>query len=76
MVLTLIHFVLSFSTYFLIKPRDMCTRPHKFALAFLVLIFEALTFFYLLKIYIVFNYHDTAWGIQRPPRSYQRQHQT
>ena len=61
-VISLFHFSLMFIILFLIRPLDCCRRPHRFCYAFILYLLQTLTFFYLVKIYLVFNYHDVWWG--------------
>ena len=53
---------MSFVTLFLIKPKNFCKNMHRYFLGFFFYLLEYNTFFYMVKIYMICNYHDVTWG--------------
>ncbi len=61
-IISLVFFFINFLALFLIMTKEFVTKLHKFVLSFFLYLVYQNTFFYMVKIYLICNYHDVSWG--------------
>ena len=61
-VISLYFFLINFLVLFLIKPREFCCKLHRFLISIVLYLLFQNTFFLMVKLYLVCNFHDVSWG--------------
>lgn len=72
LMLSSAYFFINFLALFCIRPASFCCNFHKHIASFLLFILLSNTFFYILKIYLITNYHDVSWGSRTDPLKSER----
>ena len=74
--ISLLFFFLNFGALILLRPGDFCRHWLKYLLSFVMYVLLAHTFRFMVKIYLVTNYHDVSWGSRGAPVSTRKKYKT